>query len=277
MPHPGNITAPITLLSYGRSGTSLVHNIIGAHPQVEHCGETQPLLFGSWEGAARCEGVVRPDNTLPAGATHKDRCGRTVRAAFQSMFPDRRERPFWVHKPINVPFTVPEWKRDKAHHMAEICPWYWEVMENSFPDGRFLTVLRHPYDVVLSALKYWKFNRSHIWRSIVCMAEFIAHEQSPVKHAVSHRRLVIDPEPEIDSLLDHLRLSRDTACYAAAKTVYVPHTGRKGGDLASAQAQTAAAFSHRAEWDTLDKEGFTKRDYKILVEMWAKFGETLEF
>ena len=58
MPNEDNILRPITLVSYGRSGTSLVHNILAAHPDIEGCGETMPLIFAETERLLKPGGIV---------------------------------------------------------------------------------------------------------------------------------------------------------------------------------------------------------------------------
>lgn len=275
MPNPANITQPITLVSFGRSGTSLIYNILSAHPDVDGCGETQPLIFGPWEGARRVGGVIRPDATLPKGTPHDTRCARAVQAVFLSMFPSNLPR--WVHKPINVPFTVNERQRKFPKRFERHAAHYWHVLGHSFPRGQVITVLRHPYDVVLSAKRYWDNPVESIWRSIVCMAQILDHPDTPVTLALRHKTLVEDPEPEIARLLDHVDLSHHPACFAAADKVYVPERGKGRQPKAKMTDHTARAFSHRAEWHQLDKSSFTDEDHEILIRMWAKYGETLSF
>lgn len=275
MPNVDNITSPITLVSFGRSGTSLIFNVLRAHPDVDACGETQPLIFGTWEGARRVGGVIRPDKTLPEGADHDLRCARAVRSVFLTTFPS--DAPRWCHKPINVPFTIAEGQRVPPDRFAPHVPKYWHTLASSFPDGQVITVLRHPYDVALSAWRYWNNPLPKIWRSIVCMAQLLLHDDAPVGLALRHRAFVETPEEEITRLLDHVGLSHHPACFEAAKKVYVPKMGTSERDKADMKGHTARGFSHRAAWDKLDMRTFTDEDRQILVDMWAKYGETLSF
>ena len=106
MPNADNIACPITLIANGRSGTSLVMHILGDHPDVDACGETQQVLTGVWHAAERMKGIIRPDQTLDQDAPHDVRCGKAVRAAFLATFPDTGAAE-WFHKPIGVPADPP--------------------------------------------------------------------------------------------------------------------------------------------------------------------------
>ena len=276
MPNEDNILRPITLVSYGRSGTSLVHNILAAHPDIEGCGETMPLIFGTWEGSKRVRNVIRPDQTLPEGVSHNVRSGKAVRAVFQAMFPNR-DTPHWVHKPINVPFTVTQRDRQSEERFEEQAEAYWTTMRHSWPDGTASTVRRQPDEVARSAVRYWGFPTERIWRSIVNMAQILNHETSPVTLALRHSVLASEPEPEIARLLDHLGLSHDPACFAAAEKVYVPKRGEGRRPKAEMTDHVQRAFSHRDQWDQLDMSSVTDRDREILTQMWARFGEPLNF
>lgn len=275
MPNPGNIARPITLISYGRSGTSLAFNILAAHEDVDGCGETMPLLFGTWEGAQRLKGVVRSDGEPGPETDHRARCGKAVRAAFLSFF--ESPAPDWVHKPINVPWTIPNPVRNDPARFEQAAADYWQTMAFSFPQSRNLTILRHPYDVVLSARAYWKYPLDHIWRSIVNMAQIVNHADSDISFAISHQRLVTEPEVEIRRLLAHVGLSEDPACFAAAEKVYVPKKGAGRRPKAKMADHVARAFSHRERWDSIDMSGFTDADREIIAAMWARFGEELTF
>ena len=169
MPNPDNITRPITLVSYGRSGTSLVHRVLGSHPQVDACGETQPLIFGTWEATSRVRNVIRPDTHLPKGVDFDERCAKAVRAVFLAHF-DAPGKPRWAHKPINLPYTFDRRQKENPRRMARAIESYWPIMNACFPEATAITVLRHPYDVALSAQAYWGHPIERIWRHMVRMA-----------------------------------------------------------------------------------------------------------
>jgi len=150
-------------------------------------------------------------------------------------------------------------------------------MTACFPQATNITVLRHPYDVALSAQAYWGHPIERIWRHIVRMAQVIDHPDSPIRFAVSHARMSQEPEPEIARLLDHVGLSHDPACFAAATKVYVSAKGAGAKPKAQMTDHVERAFSHRDRWSELDRSSFTDEDHEVLTRMWARFDETLTF
>ena len=50
--------------------------------------------------------------------------------------------------------------------------------------GKFITILRHPCDVVLSAQGYWGREELQIWRGIATMSRCILHKASKITYAV---------------------------------------------------------------------------------------------
>ena len=276
MPNADNITRPITLVSYGRSGTSLVHRVLGSHPDVDACGETQPLIFGTWEATSRVRNVIRRDIHLPQGVDFDERCAKAVRAVFLGHF-DAPGKPRWAHKPINLPYTFERRQKDNPRKMDRALDTYWPIMTACFPQATNITVLRHPYDVALSAQAYWGHPIERIWRHVVRMAQVIDHPDSPIRFAVSHARMSQEPEPEIARLLDHVGLSHDPACFAAATKVYVSAKGAGAKPKAQMTDHVERAFSHRDRWSELDRSSFTDADHEVLTRMWARFDETLTF
>jgi len=274
MPNPDNSDSPITLLSYGRSGTSLTMSIMRAHPDVLACGETGQMIFGVWQAMERVRGVIRPDPVLGGTEAHDARCGKAVRAVFEATFPDEGQ-PRWFQKPINTSATFRQAMSGRSAQKKG--DWYWNVLNTCFPNGQTLTILRHPYDVVLSSAEYWKADPAGSWEAIVGMAELILHERSTIDFALSHRRLVEEPQAEIARLLTHVGLSHHPRCFKATEKVYVPE--RKVNRVPKDQMQdhVARGFSRRDEWHKLDTAKFKDSDRETLVRMWARFGETLEF
>jgi len=274
MPSPNNIDAPITLIANGRSGTSLVMHVLGDHRDVDACGETQQLLVGSWHAAERAKGLVRPDPTLGEDAKFEARCAKVVRNAFLAMFPDTGT-PRWMHKPIGVPwvFGLPPFRKMQPH---ERIAWYWRVIGQSFPKGRNITVLRHPYDVVLSAAQYWGVTHVAAWRSVVTMARIIAHPASDIDFAVSHARMTENPDAEVARLLTALDLEPDPASVDATGKVFVPKMGMNKVPKHAVPDQVSRGFSRRTAWHEIDMSEFTDAQREVLTAMWARFGEELE-
>lgn len=264
------------MISHGRSGTSLIMNILGQHPDVLACGETAPMLFGTWHAMEKVRGIIRPDPELGGGGDHDARCAKAVQAVFLATFPDGRDSAVeWMHKPINIPWVMNHLPGVKDFDLR--AAWYWRVLHRSFPESRNITILRHPYDVILSAAEYWGAPHQKTWEALIRMARVLTHADSNVGLALSHARLVEEPDSEVARLLDHLSLVRDPACFRATGKVYVPRRQETRVAKSAEPDLVARGFSRREQWDSIDRSDFTDTDRDILAAMWSGFGETLEF
>ena len=273
MPNPNNINAPITLIAHGRSGTSLCMNVLRAHPDVTACGETGALLFGSYHATEMAAPNIRPHPQLGPLATPQDRAAHAVRLLFLDNF--QSDRPRWVHKPINVPQALA--LAPRLNNLEGQLAWYWDTYHRCFPDSLTFSVLRHPYDVMLSSRDYWGLTPHRAWQNIVKMAQIIAAPGSDITFAVSYERLVNTPEAEVARMLDHLHLTPHRACIRATEQVYVPQPKTPDQPKAKAVERVERGFSRRHTWDQLDMSHIRNEDRDTLIAMWARFGETLEF
>lgn len=274
MPNKNNIDAPVTLIANGRSGTSLCQAIFSHHPDFDTCGETGALLFGVWHSVEQLKGIVRPDRFLPADSSFDLRCGKAVRAAFITTFRAPNKK-YWVHKPIGTPWV---WSRIKQTSTAEeAAAWYWRALTTAFPQSKTITILRHPYDVVLSASEYWKIDVKAAWRSIVNMAEILEHPASSVVHAVDYDQLLHDPAGETLKLFDAVDRPFHTDCLKAFEKLWVQQQKSKPGQISAAPDKIKQNFSRRESWASLKTSDFSNQDHDTLIRMWAKYGVELRF
>ena len=177
MPNAANVDRPITIVSYGRSGTSLLSGLLSAHPKADFVGETAPMVSLTWLAAERSIGIVRRNLHHPREVVVPDNesCASAVQGAFLKLFPS--DAPFWIQKPIGIPPTfwlMPETIEEKAR-------WYWNVFKQSFSQGKYLTILRDPFEVTISAHNYWKFLIPIIVDQLAEMATIITHRDSLIK------------------------------------------------------------------------------------------------
>lgn len=249
-------------------------NVLKGHPDLVAVGETAQMVFGVWHSLEKSKGIIRPDPVLGGVDNHDARCAKAVRAAVLATFPDTGHKE-WMQKPINMPWVMRHFPN--AMKMPARGAWYWNAFHESFPDSRNITILRHPYDVVLSSMDYWKVPQRRAWVGIVEMAQVIDHPKSNIDFAISHARLAADADPEIARLLDHLGLERHPACFSAADKVYVPQRKQNNVPKEDLPDLVARGFSRKAEWDRLDMSLFKDPEREIVAKMWARFGETLEY
>lgn len=267
MPNARNIAAPVSLISAGRSGTSLIQGIFNHHPDFEICGETAGLILPAFKAAENVQ------NYAPRikGMDKPTRAGAGVRGMFLGMFPGEAEQ--WFQKPLGA-INSKAYQRKPAAYLA----WYWSAMLSSFPEGRFITVLRHPFDVVLSRRKWFEESDGEAFGTLAEMANVINAEQSPIRVAIRYRELVAEPEAELRRVFGEIGVRWDPACLAAMGTAYV--TERKADfrrPVADVQEKVAKGFSSRERWDEVDAGALAPAARAALDAMWARFGEEIDW
>ena len=212
MPNELNIKSPITLISYGRSGTSLISNIMGMNSDVHFVGETASLAFFTALGLEVSKDIV--DSNVPDLTVKSSEC---IRLLFLHLFKSEKAR--WFQKPIGIPeaFNTLHYKTEDEQNV-----WYWNVLKEAFPEAIYLTVLRNPIDVVVSSALYWGFNVTATMIQLARMAEIITHPLSLVSYAVLYDDLVAHPKREISELCRWARLDYSDDMLRAMDVKHVP-------------------------------------------------------
>ena len=191
----------IFIVSLPRSGSTLVEQIVAAHPDVEGAGEL-PDLSIVIEEESRRRGRPYPDWVGEADAADWRRLGeryleRTARW--------RLRRPRFTDKSLaNAPYVG--------------------AAAAMLPGARFVHCRRDPVETALSCWRQW-FAQGQAWSyAIEDIAAFRrGHErlmalwqaQLPsALHTVVHETLVAEPEATVRALLDFCGLAFDPACLA---------------------------------------------------------------
>jgi hypothetical protein len=264
MPNLRNIEAPVTLVAFGRSGTSLLSGLFDRHPDFSFAGETANLLFGSWHAVEFSASGIPPLVEGGAHVSNEKRAARAVRQAFLTCVPD--DRPRWFHKPIGVPIVVPVLFR--IDQWPEAAEWYWKVMRASFPKARYFTVVRNPCDVVLSAQSFWGYNQATMWHSLGLFSYIVSHPSSPVEYAIRFEDLTRDRRKVAEDLFAYIEAPFDAEVMDAFGEVHVPAAGRER--LAEAGA------SRRSDWERLDPRAASPNFVEPIARLFSKFGFELE-
>jgi hypothetical protein len=267
------IKSPITLISHGRSGTSLLQNIFNAHPDISVAGETADLIFSTWYSISLAKdiipGLIEKGQPVP----WNERVGRGVRAVFAEMYD--LDTKYWMQKPIGQPFVI-GYLRKKELSLDEWFELYWNILHDVFPQGKFITILRHPFDVVLSAGDYWGRQQARVWGDIATMARCILHPASKINFAVNYNLLLQDREEVLQKLFHHLEIPYDPIVLKAFDYIYVPNQKgwKQKKDLY--QDKIDKQFSRQEEWKRLDMSIPQTEDLDIIVKLWKHFGYNLD-
>jgi tetratricopeptide (TPR) repeat protein len=189
----------IFIVSLPRAGSTLVEQIIAAHPEVEGAGELPDLAGVIAEESTR-RGISFPAWVGAASATDWQRLGeryleRTARW--------RRDKPRSTDKSLlNWPFVG--------------------AAAAMLPGARFVHCRRDPLETVLSCYRQW-FNQGQAWtyalddivaywRDHERLMRVWRHRLPDAYHALIHEELLADPESSVRRLLDFCGLPFDARC-----------------------------------------------------------------
>ena len=265
MPHADNIDAPITLVGFGRSGTSLLSSLFDIPGRCHYLGETNDFIYGVWDGLETRFGTMAPQHDGDRTLRLEERAANAVRSAFLATFPDHL--PFWFHKPIGVPRLLStRYTRDDWNEAAE---WYWRVQKMSFPRAKYFTVIRHPCDVVLSAKDFWHSKEQGVWWALGFLAHLITHPSSPVEYAVFYDDLVAEPQATVESLFQYLGLEPPANYLSRFETVHAAAPSRREPGTFS--------YSRRGQWAWLDSNHALPEFREKIKALHQRFGRTLTY
>ncbi len=206
-PENTNRPAPVFLIGFPRSGTTLIGQILHSHPSVFVADEKPGL-----ETARLHLGQAFPDypDSMAALSPAFIEEMRHVYFETQRQSPDWEEREVFVDKlPLN---------------MAQA-----GLIHRLFPDAKFIFVQRHPCDVVLSCfMQNFKLDLSQIqfldleraarfYAQIVDIWDYYKDTLSLTVHTVRYEELVGDFKGETAKLLDFLDVPWNDAVLAYNK------------------------------------------------------------
>jgi hypothetical protein len=264
LPNESNVTAPITLLGLGRSGTSLLADSFNRRKDFSNCGETGGFIFGTWEGAKQSF-VPHPREYWELFAKDSDaKSAFYVRETLKAFFPS--DRPHWFQKPAGLPMTFLNWralpgKRSPISNFP--VEWYWNVFTRSFPDGKFITVIRDPFDVALSRADHSGWEVQDTLKIIVHVYEIIEYGWNNFASIVLFDELVADFTGTMQKVCADLSITFDASMAESIKENHAPAAGR------------SPAVSHRKRWDELSSVELQSSEIDVFQNTWGRLGRSL--
>lgn len=190
--------APIFIVSLPRSGSTLLEQMVGNHPDVEPLGElpyVPALLRAVMEKSTRAGKTTIPEAITALSREDRTALGREYlrRAAF--------------HRKTEVPRFI-----DKLpHNWSNVL-----LIQSILPNARFLDIRRSPMDCCFSNFTQ-SFSRAHassfalsdIGQCYVDYVRYMDHldRVAPgLVHHVPYEKLIEEPEPELRAIFDYLGL-----------------------------------------------------------------------
>jgi len=257
MPNWSNILCPISLIGNGRSGTSLVSQVFSAHPDITYIGETVNLIQSTYYSIA---------SGLPK--RKKERIPELIRNIFTHLYPTKEK--YWFHKPIGAPIIHSNFK-----DIDQFCEWYWKVFDRVFPHASCFTVLRHPYDVIVSSVDWWGRPEKSIIKSNYIVAKIISHPSSRVKYAVHYEELLKKPEENVRGLFNYLGIDYHPDTLKAFDKNWSVKGHQNGSDLS--ENVKKKYNSKKEKWDTINQDNLTQEFIEATNKVWEKFDLKVEW
>lgn len=211
---------PVFIVGFPRSGTSLLEQILGSHPQIAPAGELKFIIdLGSFEGAELVGSELGyPDFLLDPAAPLDGARLAALRDYYLSGVRD-----------LGVCETQTAWVTDKMPHNAT----HVGLISLLFPNSPIIHISRHPFNSCLSA--YFANFKSHRYTSSLeatarhyrLVMELLDHYRTlPGTHLVEihYEDLVNDQERVVRQVLEYVGAPWDEACLQHHKSKRVVKT-----------------------------------------------------
>jgi hypothetical protein len=260
MPNPINVTSPINIHGIGRSGTSLLQNLLGHFPFIQVCNETIHLVFNAYRGGELLLGSNDKETLGQSGDRRAG--GQVVHAALCTL--QASSKRAWCQKLGGIPNTV-VWetivveadRKHCAYPYAFPFEWYWRVLQQSFPLSIDLLILRNWREIVASRVNYSHYDPLVMVKDLTVYLNMMAHQDSRFDFVFRLEQLTAEPEDVMNRVCTVLGIKYDPACLTAMD--WYAAGGRS--DLATARA---AKFSWRQSYDRLGP--IFDREAKAVIE-----------
>jgi tetratricopeptide (TPR) repeat protein len=188
---------PVFIVGMPRSGTSLLEQVIAAHPEAAGVGERQdPFIL--LEDLELETGAAFPQAVAAAGPGRLDAAARTYLGMLETIAGDAARV---TNKALGLDRVV-------------------GFLAAMLPGARFIWIHRDPRDAILSAYLH-QIHQPWAWRIADLAAAHESHRRlrehwtsvlSDRSHAVRYETLVADPDATIDAAIGFLGLPTDPAC-----------------------------------------------------------------
>jgi tetratricopeptide (TPR) repeat protein len=227
---PAMPASPIFIVGFPRSGTTLLEQVLDAHPLLQSMDE-QPFLL-------RCVSQV-----TQRGVRYPTELGKLSREAL-----DEIRAYYWERVRHRVNLGPGHRLVDKNPMNMALLP----LMRRLFPEARIIMAIRHPCDAVLSCfLQHFRSDLALLCRDLPTLAgsyarafEFWYSQRellTPFAHELRYEQLTADFETQVRKLARFLELPWDDAMLAPGE-----HARAKGFISTPSYAQVLAPVNNSA-------------------------------
>ena len=252
--------SPIFIVGFPRSGTTLLEQVLDAHPLLQSMDE-QPFLLRS---------VAR---VTDRGIRYPSALGKLTDCDVKDI-----RAQYWDSVRKRVPLTPGRRLVDKNPMNMVLLP----IIRRLFPDAPIILAIRHPCDTVLSCfLEHFPSDLALLGRDLTALARSYSRafgfwdSQSsllqPSTHELKYERLAADFAAEVDRLCAFLRLPRHEAMLAPGE-----HARGKGFISTPSYAQVLEPVSNRSvgRWKNYERH-FSSEVLALLMPWIERWGYSL--
>ena len=232
------IARPIIIIGAGRSGTSLLDAMLGAHPQIAMYGELDGTIDQMWRLFWR----------IPAAEAHRSRRIDTIRretpeppgigdaeifARVRDLERLERERVAGIIRDSLDRLYGIEAAPERCWGFKEI--WAgdagvpdWQAIDTVFPEALYLHLIRHPFDFARSSADWQRlsFDRAQLQADLAAWLRYLtmngARAETGRYLRLTYEALLADPVAALSAPLERLGLGWDPACATALGRRFVP-------------------------------------------------------
>jgi tetratricopeptide (TPR) repeat protein len=251
---PASEGSPIFVVGFPRSGTTLLEQMLDAHPMLQSMDEQPFLLRAVARISAR-------------GIRYPIELGRLTNDDVMEM----RAR-YWEDVRTRVPLSSDRRLVEKNPLNMALLP----VMRRLFPDSPIILVLRHPCDTVLSCfLQHFPSDLALLGRDLTSLARSYARAFAywdsqcsllrPTTYEFRYEQLVMDFPGEVDRICAFLQLQRHEAMLTPGR-----HAQTKGFISTPSYAQVLEPISSRSVGRWRNYERYFSTEALAVLRPWIK-------
>ena len=252
--------SPIFIVGFPRSGTTLLEQMLDAHPLLQSMDE-QPFLLRS---------VAR---VTDRGIRYPGALAKLTARDVQDL-----RAQYWDGVRTRVALAPGRRLVDKNPMNMVLLP----IMRRLFPEAPIILAIRHPCDTVLSCfLQHFPSDLALLGRDLTALARSYARAfgfwdsqcalLQPTLHELKYELLAVDCTAELDKLCAFLRLPRHEAMLAPGK-----HARAKGFISTPSYAQVLEPVTNRSvgRWKNYERH-FGSEVLAILMPWIERWGYSL--
>jgi hypothetical protein len=141
--------------------------------------------------------------------------------------------------------------------------WYWKVLLTCFPAGNIITVIRNPFDVLVSRRDHTRWDPIESIRDLICTYEIYEYGWNFIKHKALFSDIVQNFDGYIRSVCGILELDFDPVMLSAQQTSHAPVPNR------------GPKLDHIDEWSTLPALILSRAEFECVERVWDMLGAPL--